>query len=179
MRDGISPLFLWLSVLVACPQAEALDRVVRARVANHEGAPVTLLEGSVRLVQTYSRPGQFPLTTVAGEEVLVRRSRVRYMNQADQVPTYLLEGELTLRNHTRKEVVALQVTTVFLNVFRERISTERHTLSASLEPHRLTTVKWSRTLPHHDVFELFGVITAVRFSDGTVWTPTEELIFIP
>jgi len=148
---------------------------------NYEEAPVSLVKASVQLVQTYSNPSQFPLAELQGsKEVRVNRSRVRYVNRLNQqVPTYMLEGELELQNNTRKEAVAVQITTIFLNAFRERIETDRQTLAGPWAPRQTTRIRWARHLPHEEVFDLFFVITAARFEDGSVWAPTEELILLP
>ena len=156
------------------------QRTVRVRVANYEETPVVVQAASAQLVQTYSHPGQFPLAEVGGEEVQVKRSRVRYVNKLNQeIPIYVLEGELTLRNHTHKEVAVLQLTTVFLNAFRERIATEQQSVTEVLRPLETRVIRWSRSLPHQEIFELYVIVTRVRFSDGTIWTATEELILIP
>jgi len=174
-------LVLGLVLVLWSEPAFSLQRSVRARIANYEEAPVSLRHASVQLVQTYSNPSQFPLAALAeGEEVKIKRSRVRYMNRVNQqIPTYLLEGELELHNHTRKEVMALEITTIFLNAFRERISMDQDSLTQSLSPYETKTIRWSRALPHEGVFEVFFVVTAIRFSNGEVWAPTEELILLP
>lgn len=170
-----------LVVVIAAEQASGIERSVQTRIANYEQAPVSLVKASVQLNRTYSTPGQFPLAELqGGTEVRVNRSRVPYVNQMNrEVPTYVLEGELELRNNTRKEVVVLQITAIFLNAFRERIQTDRQTLAKPLTPRQTTRIRWARNLPHEDVFELYLVITAARFEDGTVWAPTEELILLP
>ena len=160
--------------------AGGFQRTIRTRIANYEEAPVKVQQASTQLVQTYSQPGQFPLATLGDEEVKLRRSRVRYLNHLNhQVATYLLEGELVLENVTRQEIIAVQLTTVFLNAFRERIGTEQQSLTVSLAPRRTQTIRWSRNLSQEEVFELYVVVTRVRFHDGTVWTATEELILVP
>lgn len=178
VRTGLCWGFL---LLFCAPQASSLERTVDARIANYDEAPVTLLRASAQLMQTYGSPSQFPFAVVdGGREVRVSRARVHYMNRHNQqIPTYLLEGELEIRNMTQKDVTALQITTIFLNAFHERISTERRSVAQSLAPKRAKKIQWSRGLPHEEVFELFFVVTAVRFSDGTVWTPTEELVALP
>lgn len=171
-------ILVWLG---SCPQASSLQRSVKTRLANYEESPVILRDVSVKLVETFSGPTQFPFATFPdGAEVRVHRNQVRYMNQLNhQIPTYLLEGQLELRNEASKEVAAFQLTTVFLNAFRERIGTDRHTLAGPLAPRQTTVLSWSRNLPHEEVFEMFFAVTAIRFADGTVWTPTEELILLP
>lgn len=179
---GVQGLALLLGCLLATEQAFSFQRAVRTRIANYDQAPVTLQAASIQLVQTYTAPGQFPMAALGGEEVKVPRRRIKYMNQLNQqLPTYLLEGELTLQNHTRKQIDALQVTLVFLNAFRERIATEQQSLTETepIAPLKTWTIKWSRNLPHQDVYELYLVVTGVRFSDETVWTATEELILVP
>ena len=161
--------------------SEAMPRTVYAKAAKYDEAPVVVRQASVRLVQTYSSPTQYPLATSPdGYEVKVKRSRVRYANRADQqAPTYLLEGSVELENETRRPVEAVQVTTVFLNAFRERIGTDRHVIAKPLESREIRRLDWSKSLPHEDVFEVYFVVTAVRFADGEVWAPTEELVFLP
>jgi len=172
---------LGLAVVMVSEQAAGLQRSVRTQIANHDEAPVSLLKVSAHLVQTYSNPTQFPLAVAqGGEEVRIHRSRVRPLNRLNQqVPTYLLEGALELRNETHKEITALQITTVFLNAFRERMSMDRQSIASSLAPRQTKRLQWTRGLPHQDVFEIFLVVTAVRFSDGEVWVPSEELILLP
>lgn len=174
----VGTILLWLW---SGPQAYGLQRPLKTRLANYEESPVILRNVSVKLVETFSGPTQFPFAAFPdGAEVRVRRNQVRYMNQLNhQIPTYLLEGQLELRNEASKEVAAFQLTTVFLNAFRERIGTDRHTLSGPLAPRQTTLLSWSRNLPHEEVFEMFFAVTAIRFADGTVWTPTEELILLP
>jgi hypothetical protein len=40
-------------------------------------------------------------------------------------------------------------------------------------------LSWAKSLPDEETFEMFFIISAVRFSDGTVWSPEEELIVLP
>ncbi|MBI3458282.1 MAG: hypothetical protein HY002_21130 [Candidatus Rokubacteria bacterium] len=176
----IGPLVCLAAVMLAAQEAAGFQRPVRTRIANYEDAPVSLREASTRLVQTFDNPNQISLAALEGGERQVKRSRVQYMNRLNQqVPVFLIEGELDLRNHTRKDIAALQITTVFLNAFRERIGTERQSLSEPLRPGQTKQVRWSRALPYQDVFELYLIVTAVRFSDGTVWSPADELILLP
>ena len=161
--------------------SEALQRMVRALVAKYDDAPVIVRQASVRLVRTYSAPSQYQLATSPdGHEIRVKRSRVRYANRADQqIPTYLLEGYLEVENKTREDVEAVQITSVFLNAFRERIGTDEHSVSKPLEPRAIRRVDWSKTLPHEETYEVYFVVTAVRFRNGEIWSPAEELILQP
>ncbi|MBI2103966.1 MAG: hypothetical protein HYT90_00090 [Candidatus Omnitrophica bacterium] len=169
-----------VSSVIACQEAFGFERAVRTRIANYEEAPVSLRAASTQLVRTYDNPNQISLAALEGGDRQVKRSRVQYINRLNQqAATYLLEGELELRNQTRKDIAALQITTVFLNAFRERIGTERQSLSEPLRPGQTKQVRWSRGLPYQDVFELYVIVTAVRFSDGTVWSPADELILLP
>ena len=173
----------WLCcALVALPQAPAWgqQRLVRTNVQNYEETPVRLLNASIQLTETYANPMQFPLVLDGNRDLKVQRNRIRYMNRLNQqVATYVLEGELRLHNHSPKAVEALQLTTIFLNAFRERVKMERDSLTETLKPHELTNVSWFKGVPREEVFEMVFVITAVRFSDGSVWVPTEELIQLP
>ena len=181
MRTEARLILAAVMLLGAGAASEARQRTVRAKPATYDEAPVVVRQASVRLVQTYSSPSQYPLATAPdGYEVKVKRSRVRYANRANQqVPTYLLEGSVELENETRRDVEAVQVTTVFLNAFGERISTDRHAIANPLEPRQTRRIDWSKNLPHEEVFEVYFVVTAVRFADGDVWTPTEELVILP
>ena len=173
-------LLFWLCLVLAHGQVFGVQRTVRTRIANYEGAPVLIRAATTQLVQTYSSPGQFPFATVGDDEVKVPRSRVRYLNKVNQqIQTYLLEGEVTMENQTAQPIEALQLTTIILNAFRERIATERQSIAEPLPPHRTRQMRWSRNLSHQDVFELYVVVTRARFGNGTVWTATEELILVP
>ena len=170
---------LWVE-LMSHP-ALGFQRVVRTRVTSYDAAPVIVRDVSIRLVETFSSPTQFPLAALeGGSEVRVERSRVRYMNRLNQqIPTFLLEGTLKIRNQSRLDVIALEVTTIALNVFRKRIKTGQDAVYASLGPGEIKDIAWSKNLPNEDIFELVFVVTAVRFIDGTVWAPTEELLLAP
>lgn len=163
-----------------CLPAFSQQRAVRTSVQNYDEAPVRLIGASVQVTETYAHPMEVPLIRDGGRDLKVQRSRIRYMNRLNQqVAAYVLEGEVRLKNHSSKAVEVLQLTTVFLNAFRERVDLEQDSFTEALKPHQLTTLPWSRGLPREEVFEMVFVITAVRFSDGTVWTPTEELIQLP
>ena len=182
-RAAAGALVLAVAVVASGQDASALKRALRTRVANYDNAPVLVRQASVDLVQTYGTPSQVPMPAVPGLDgggMQVSRSHVRYVNRLNQqAPTYSLEGEIELQNGTRKEVSALKLTTIFLNAFHERIGTDQQMLAQPLLPRQTKRVDWSRALPHEDVYEMFVVINAVRYSDGTVWTPSEELIVIP
>ena len=168
-----------LMILLA-GEAAAMQRVIRARVANHDKAPVSLDRAHVELAETYSTPSQFPFAVVDGSQVNISRSHVRYLNRLNQMaPTYTLEGEFEARNDGRKEVQVLELTAVSLNAFHERISSDEQPLAQTLPARASKRIRWSRSLPNEDIFEIVFAVTAVRFSDGTVWKPTEELILFP
>ena len=166
---------LALALSLSSPVAFAgLQRAIQSRLANHEDTPVMLERFSARLIETYASPGQFPFATMNDAEVRVKRSRVRYVNRLNQqIPTYVVEGTLTLRNRFRKKVEAMELTTTFLNAFREQIGQAQHAVVEPVQPLETKTVAWSTTLPQPEVYEMFVVITGVRFADGTVWAPDE------
>lgn len=169
-----------LSLTWCSTAAWGIQREVRTRFAHYDDAPVIVQQATVRLVQTYSAPSQFPLALAEGTDLKVSRSRVRNLNRLNQqVPTYQLRGELDVRNATRKVVDMLQITTVFFNAFHERISTVQESLPSTIAARQRKTITWTKSLPDEEVFELFVVISAVRFTDGTVWSPEEELIILP
>lgn len=167
-------------VWLAADAAIAFEREIKSRIANYDEAPVTLRTAQVKLVQTYSDLAQAPFMIMDGKDTGLRRSRVRHLNRLnEQIPTYLLQGALELRNETRRSIDMLQLTTVFFNAFRERIRTDRDAVQIALVPRQRKTLAWSKGVPHEEVFEMVVVISAVRFTDGSVWSPTEELIVLP
>ena len=180
MRIRMAASWLMACLVLSGAEVSGLQREVRTRTANYDDAPVTLEDARVKLVQTYSAPNQFPLALADGDDVKVHRTRVRHLNRLhQQVPTYQLESHLELRNATRKTVATLQVTTVFFNAFHERIGIERESLPSAVPPRQTKTITWRKNLPNEYVFEMLFVISAVRFTDGTVWSPAEELIILP
>lgn len=169
-----------LAVTWCGSSAWGIQREVRTRFAHYDDAPVIVQEATVRLVQTYSAPSQFPLALSEGSDLKVSRTKVRNINRLNQqVPTYQLHGQLDVRNATRKTVDMLQLTTVFFNAFHERLSTVQDSLPSTLSARQRKTITWTKSLPNEEVFELFVVISAVRFTDGSVWSPEEELIILP
>ena len=157
--------------------AAAAQHTVRTRVERYDDSPVETKQAVVRLIQTFSNPSQFPFASVQGEEIKIARSRVRYMNRKNQqAPTYMLEGEVAVRNGMRKPVTFIQLTAIALNAFQDRIDLDQQAVSEPISPGQTRTIKWSKNLPHEQVFEVVFVVTAARFADGTVWAPTEELV---
>ncbi len=162
--------------------AFGFQRTIATRVTNYDATPVSLRQtAAMELVQTYSGATQFPMANADdGTEAKVYRSRVRNVNRLHQLlPTYILEGNLELRNEGRKPITAVQVTAVFLNAFQERIGTDQQSVNLSLQPHQTRRLSWSRNIQQPEVFETVFVVTKVRFEDGLVWVPTEELLLSP
>ena len=160
--------------------AWAVQHTVRARVETYDDAPVRTKHAVVRLVQTFSNPSQFPFASIQGEEIKIARTRVRYMNRKNQqAPTYELEGEVEVRNGIRKPAAFIQLTAISLNAFQDRIDLDQQSISEPLSPGQTRLIKWSKSLPNEQVYEVVFVVTAVRFTDGTVWAPTEELVLSP
>lgn len=166
---------------IAAEPAHGLERSIQTHIANADETPVVLETAKLKLVQTYSNPSQFPLAAADGvADVKIQRSRVRHLNRLkQQIPTYQLEGTLQLRNTTRRAVDVIQLTVVFFNAFQQRISAEEQSLASPLTSRQMKVVPWSRGLPHEEVFEIAFAVTAVRFSDGTLWSPAEELVVVP
>lgn len=173
-------LLVLCATVLASPPAFGMEREVRTRIANYDEAPVIVRQAAVYLVQSYGNPTSAPVVASGDNSPSTRHNRVRYMNRLNQeIPRYQLESELHLQNLTPKEIEAFQVTMIFLNAFHERIASDQQSVTEPLGPREMKTVEWSRKLPHQEVFELFLVITAVRFQDGSVWVPVEELIIVP
>ncbi len=172
---------LLVALSLGSPSALAgLQRVIQSRLANHPDSPVVVERCAARLMETYAGPGQFPFATMNDTEVRVKRSRVRYVNRLNQqIPTYMIEGQLTLHSQFRKKVAVMEVTTTFLNAFRERVGQSQYAVTEPLQPYETKTINWSMALPHPEVYEMFVVVTGVRFEDGMVWSPNEEAIIVP
>ena len=116
----LKTLALWIALLVAVSEpAFGLQREIRSRIVSYDNAPARVREASVQLIQTYGTPSQFPLATLPeGSEAKIIRSRVRYLNRANQqVPTYQLDGECALESRACKDIAAIQVTAIFLLLF--------------------------------------------------------------
>ena len=162
--------------------AVGFQRTIATRVTNDDATPVSLRQtAAMELVQTYSGETQFPTANLDdGTEAKIYRSRVRNVNRLHQLlPTYVLEGNLELRNEGRKPIAAVQVTAVFLNAFQERIGTDQQSVNLPLLPYQARRLRWSRNIQQPEVFETVFVVTKVRFGDGLVWVPREELLLSP
>ena len=161
--------------------AVGFQRTIATRVTNYDASPVSLRQVAMELAQTYSGETQFPTANLDdGTEAKIYRSRVRNVNRLHQLlPTYVLEGHLELRNEGRKPIAAVQVTAVFLNAFQERIGTDQQSVNLPLLPYQARRLRWSRNIQQAEVFETVFVVTKVRFEDGLVWAPTEELLLSP
>lgn len=182
-RDGLH-LAWWagLAVCVAAQSAEAMQRTVKTRITNYDNAPVLIRQASIHMVQTYSTPNQVALVNVGGPHAEGRatRSRVRVANRLNQeVPTFLLEGNVTFQNDSAKMVTALRITTIFLNAFQERIEADQQMVREVLGPGMQKQVPWNRQLPHEEVYEAVVVVTGVRYSDDTAWAATKDLVLLP
>lgn len=153
----------------------ALDRSLVVLTANYPEAPVTLERAELRLVETFTGPTQLPPLP----DLEIPRSRVRYLNVKNRLPlSYAIEGQVTCRNRTQKVVEAVQLTTIVLNPFRERLRLSVVTLRSRVAPRDTESLSWSETFGTKDAEEVRLAITAVRFSDGTVWTAPDKDLFV-
>jgi hypothetical protein len=162
--------------------ATGATKLIRAQIANYDKTPVALTGAWVRLRESFSPPNQVPVSALKGVPTSKpTRGGVRYLNRlAQQIPIYKLEGELEVRNTTPKRVHLVQVTAVYFDAFRTRLGEARQTIQQPLGPSQRTRLSWSGELPHEDVFEMFFVVTGVRFKDDATWTaPEEELVLEP
>ncbi len=176
MRRLLPPAgLLAIGLVVGTLAGVALDRSLVVLTANYPEAPVTLERAELRLVETFTGPSQLP----PFPDVEIPRSRVRYLNVKNRVPlTYAIEGQVTCRNHTKKIVEAIQLTTILLNPFRERLRLNVVTLRSRVAPQDTGSLSWSEMSGMKDVEEVRLVITAVRFSNGTVWTAPDKDLFV-
>lgn len=171
-----------LSVLGLSVSAAGATKLIRTSIANYDTTPVALTSARVRLRESFSPPNQVPMSALKGVPTSKpTRGGVRYLNRlAQQIPIYKLEGELEVRNTTPKRVQLVQVTAVYFDAFRTRLGEARQTIRQPLDPSQRTRLNWSGALPHEEVFEMFFVVTGVRFEDDATWTaPDEELVLAP
>ena len=178
---GSAALVVISSLLLSSPAA-GLTKLIRAQIANYDNTPVTLLDAQIKLRESFTPPNQVPLNALQGmPKTKPTRGGVRYLNRlAQQVPIYKLEGELEVSNTTLKRIELVQVPAVYFDAFRTRLGEERQTIQQSLAPSQRAHLSWSGELPHEDVFEMFFVVTGVRFNDEATWTaPEEELVLEP
>ncbi len=178
-----APQLLWLlTITLAIPSVAGATKLIRTQIANYDQSPVMLTGARVRLRESFSPPNQVPLSALQGvPKQKTTHGGVRYLNRlAQQVPIYKLEGELDVNNTTPKRIAMVQVTTVYFDAFRTRLGEERHTIQQSVAPSQRVRLSWSGELPHEDVFEMFFVVTGVRFADEATWNaPDEELVLEP
>lgn len=164
------------SGLLIVSDALSDQRLLAVVIANYPEAPVIVRHAQVKVVELYVSPAQLPLP-----DLEMPRSRVRYMNfKGKTPPSYQLEGDIRCLNHAAKRVEAIQVTYVFLNLFHESLEREDATLMGRIEPGATTTLSWSRVFRSREADEVRLAITAVRFSDGSVWrAPSKDLFAWP
>lgn len=174
-RFGLVTLF----VTVFAVSAWALQRPITSRFENYQDAPVVIRKVETSMIETFATPSQY-----GSASFRQRGSRVRYANRAGlTVSKFDLSGEVVCRNHSRKTVEAFEVTIIPLDVFHEpvramgqrgRFATEQ---VIRLLPRGSTTkMEWYLPTLEGEVYEVALVVTRVRFKDGTIWEPTEELI---
>ena len=175
-------LLVAVSGLLLSPNAAGVTKFIRTQVANYDKTPVSLTGASVKLRESFNPPNQVPLNALQGvPKTKPTRGGVRYLNRlAQQVPIYKLEGALEVSNTTPKRVELVQITAVYFDAFRARLGEARQTIQQSLAPAQRARLSWSGELPHEEVFEMFFVVTGVRFEDEGTWTaPDEELVLEP
>jgi hypothetical protein len=171
-----------LSCCVLHPMRVEAAKPIRSQIANYDTTPVPLLSAHIKLRESFTPPNQVPVSALQGiPNTKPARGGVRYLNRlAQQVPIYKLEGELEVSNQSGKRVQLVQVTAVYFDAFRTRLGEERQTIDQALAPAQRARLNWLGELPHEDVFEIFFVVSGVRFEDGTTWTaPEEELVLEP
>lgn len=180
-RPGLSMLPALLLALFPClPEAaDAGERRISTRIAGYEGAPVVVRSATGEVIHIYERPDDL-VVMAAAKGAAKSPQRVRYINRLnEEVRTVQLHGTLTLKNATNKTAEAIRIQTILFNAFRERVGSYEEVVQEPLGPFRIKQIEWSRAMPTEDIYELYVVITKIRFSDGDVWSPTEELVFSP
>jgi hypothetical protein len=178
-RLGLPAAAAGLCVLLAVPEASALQRVLRSKAHNYPNAPVRVAQSKVTLLDVFPTPTQAGVPDAG-------KSRVRYANKAGLLPrSYRLRGELSCANESGQTVEAIKVTVVVLDAFHQAVMVPGQRSAYLVEQiveaiprGAAKRLQWEQDVGGtSEVYEVAVVVTAVRFADGSVWTaPDEELI---
>jgi len=147
------------------------DQALEIKLLNDDAAPI-------RLVEAQGRLRTFQATPTAREYGGSRRTAVKYANvKAAQSQFLHWEGSARYRNTSRKRVEGVQLEWKFLNNFREQEAKVEVSDRHGLAPGRERSRDWEQTLDTYGTPNLNELtratvqVSAVRFYDGTVWTP--------
>lgn len=168
-----------LCSLLAAPGAGALQRTLRSKAHNYANTPVKVTQSKVTLLDVFPTPTQSGVPDAG-------KSRVRYANRAGLLPrSYRLRGELSCVNESAQAIEAVKLTVVILDAFHQAVAVpgqrSAYAVEQIVEPIPRGGAKrllWERDVgTTAEVYEVAVVVTAVRFSDGSVWiAPDEELV---
>ena len=148
------------------------DQALEIKLLNDETAPI-------QLVEAHGRLRTFQATPTAREYGGSRRTAVKYANvKAAQSESLHWEGSARYRNTSRKRVEGVQLEWKFLNNFREQEAKVEVSDQWGVLPGRERARDWAQLLETDRTPKALNELTqatvrvvAVRFYDGTVWTP--------
>lgn len=168
---------LVVAALAAWPSpAVALQRSVKAAIKQFSSTPVDVQDTKIRLQETFSSP-----TQSAAEEG--GETRVRYANRK-QASQLVLTGEGLLVNRSPQRIEAVAVTTMPLDAFGDALDAAQgqqgvyklHRITEAIPKGGAVRFAWEQPVTSEDVYEVAVAVTAVRFSDGSVWlAPKDKL----
>jgi hypothetical protein len=168
-----------LSLVAIQVPAWAIQKTVKAKLYNHQNAPVVLKEPKVTLIETFTAPNQ-----VAAQDANVTRSRIKYANRKGMAAsTFILKGEVLCQNRSEQQVEAVALAIVLLDPFHQPIQLPGQASVGAAQQVVLQVqrkgskpITWEQILKSADLFEVAVVVTRVRFEDGSVWmAPSEEI----
>ena len=167
-----------LSCLFAHTPLWALERQIQVELHHVPTTPVDIKEAKVRLVEVFASPVQGSVLDDA-----TTWSAVEYANRKGRSPSKLLvKGEALIFNRSPHTIEVLAVTVMPMDAFRHTFESigqgpyKIHQVAEWLPSRTSKRITWEQTVGSPDVYLVAILVTAVRFSDGGVWTAPQDYV---
>ncbi|MDP3703787.1 MAG: hypothetical protein Q8R78_05310 [Candidatus Omnitrophota bacterium] len=171
-------LFGTLCVLCLSASVWALEREVKVELHHAPSTPVDIKESQVRLVEVFASPVQGALL-----EDPTAWTSVEYANRRGRTPSkLLLKGDTVLLNRSPHTIEVIALTVMPMDAFRQGFESigqgpyKIHQVEEWLPSRTSKRVSWEQICGSADVYSVAILVTAVRFSDGSVWTAPREAV---
>ena len=167
-RSAVSrALQLAAALLWWCVPAHAADQKLQVSLINREDAPIQLVTGE-GVLRTYQA---IPTSRPSGASY----SPIEYANvKHDQSDLLQWEGKASYRNMGRLPVDDVQLSWAFYDSFGQRKATIEVVDSRPILQGKARAQDWRQILYTPGASTATIKVSAVRFSDGTVWTAPQE-----